>query len=212
MNLKERYYVKCSEVKNKPGTWSSTKVEIFDKEQGDKKIGEYIRNYHGYGERTFFPFELNGKHYAVYSKDYTSTRVMTLPDCKDYCGEERDSWGFCPTEYLVPYSKHYDKYLPFGFISGCVWGDDCSWKIQLLDFSKLEEGVLRRSAEFGYIEMLGKHMLEDAIDVEDCFYEIFEEQDEEDREDPLVYVTASTAYRLKKDKDGFYKNPRKEED
>lgn len=235
--LNKLYITKTSPVKNKPGQWDSTLVEIFraqpnltedDPLEPDYvKIGEYVYNY-SYGA-PFHAFEQDGKHYALYSRDYTATRVMSLPDCKDLGGEERDGFGFCPTGFAVPhfnYSiqkdaeqepppknprhhpddwvvktsgdtygtrylwpddkdprapkekleayktalatfdreiKEWDKRHPwievpfnsqFGFVCGCVWGDDTSWKIQYLDLSRVSEGIITRDDRFGYIELL----------------------------------------------------------
>src|SRR5262249_41440812 len=153
----------------------------------EEQIGEYVRNYPNFFD-TFFPFEKDGKDYALYSTDYTATRVMELPSCRDIGGEEPSSGGFCPVEYYVPtyvdlettYSGSPETpyangkilrsrknkatpedlepvsnvsnwrdaktgeamkfesltraispltFYPFGFIAGCVWGDDSSWKI-----------------------------------------------------------------------------------
>jgi hypothetical protein len=67
-----RFYVKSSEYRypdQKENTWSYTKVEIFDKDQGDIKIGEYLRNYHHKGP--FFPFKrADGQWFALYSETY----------------------------------------------------------------------------------------------------------------------------------------------
>ena len=40
-----------------------------------------------------------------------------------------------------------------GFVAGCVWGDDSSWKIEYLDLRKADEGIIKREARFGYIEL-----------------------------------------------------------
>jgi len=86
------------EISNGPGVIPSCKVGVFC---DDTQIGEYVRNYY-YSPGTFFPFSKDGKWYALYSRDYTATRVMSLPDCKDLGGEEPSSAGFCPAEYYVP--------------------------------------------------------------------------------------------------------------
>ncbi|MHA2066688.1 MAG: hypothetical protein ACXABY_20135 [Candidatus Thorarchaeota archaeon] len=175
------------EVKRGKGYWNTIKIGVF---AGVRKVGEYERNYPSLFH-TFHPFiGQDGKWNALYSPDYTSTRVLSLPDCKELGGEARDGFGFCPTSYFVPfaYLKKSDKeeekaywlevdaswsqdpepwanaktgidsgyklsFAPFGFIAGCTWGDDSSWKIQFLDLSKAHEGIIKRDARFGYIEM-----------------------------------------------------------
>jgi hypothetical protein len=198
------------DVPTKPGCWNYQKIGIFDK---DIQVGEYIRNYsHFY--HTFYSFEQNCKWYALYSKDYTSTRLMSLPDCLDIGGEERNTWGFCPVDYYVPkykiwtvkgltqeelikeripeqnwswvskeqkyklYEEELEDddsveeikndpfiYEPYGFVSGCIWGDDTSWKIQFLDLSEVSKGVLKRDERFGYVEQPSKLRLKESVEL-----------------------------------------------
>lgn len=174
-------------IDNGPGRWDYTRVEIFD---GDEKIGEYIKNY-GSGARTFFPFEQDGKWYALYSRHYTATRVMSLPDCQDLGGEEPDGGGFCPYEYLVPslcvqskddepkpssdnlaeilawHDRHpfVHKYPKWGFISGCQWGSP-GW-VRFVDLSRVSEGVLKVDDRFGFYDTFGGIPLKDAMNF-DC--------------------------------------------
>src|ERR1043165_4999824 len=88
----------------KEGCWQVTIVKIY---QDDKEIGEYQRNYHSFGEKTFHPFEINGKWYAIYSENYTSTSIMSLPDCKKIGGEPEVGHGFCPVDYFIPKFYNY---------------------------------------------------------------------------------------------------------
>ncbi len=191
---KEFYAKEIQEVETQPGCWNTLKIGIFNK--NDEQIGEYDRNYTTLF-KTFYPFQLKDQWYALYSSDYTATRVMTLPDCKDICGEERNGFGFCPTHYYVPdltnedlayeYTKNKEKAKwpigSFGFMAGCVWGDDSSWKIQFLDLRNIPESFVRDD-RFGYICMPGgAKSLKDCIDF-DCF--------EADR--PCVYISAECLY------------------
>jgi hypothetical protein len=41
----------------------------------------------------------------------------------------------------------------FGFVAGCIWGDDSNWKVQYLDLSEVSKGVLVRRESFGYLPM-----------------------------------------------------------
>lgn len=41
----------------------------------------------------------------------------------------------------------------FGFVWGCHWGDEASWKVQYLDLSEIEQGVIRRDDRFGYVKL-----------------------------------------------------------
>ena len=89
-------------IGNGKGCWNYIKVGVFKiDEDKEEQVGEYIRDYSSLYD-TFFYFRMNGKDLALYSKDYTATRVMSLPDCKDLGGEEVSAGGFCPVEYFVP--------------------------------------------------------------------------------------------------------------
>jgi hypothetical protein len=90
--------------------------------------------------------------------------------------EETDDSGapqggeFCPVGFYVPdwWDIHDGLVIPgseywdaddewptgdFGFVWGCRWGDDSDWKVQYLDLSQVQQGVLRREERFGYLEL-----------------------------------------------------------
>lgn len=174
-----KYHVKCTNVPTKPGCWELTKVEIFLKCNnvcGETKLGEYTRGYHSFGERTFYPFTQGGKDFALISKDYTCTSVIELPSCKVIASEESSPHGFCPVEFFVPENHKDPEEDPqgldgqFGFVAGCVWGDDNSWKVQFLDLSAVQGGViLRDKNKLGYLELPPNMTLAEAIDMDDYF-------------------------------------------
>jgi hypothetical protein len=205
-------------IENAPGTWNSIEVGVFRADgERHEQVGAYIRNYPTLF-RTFCAFRVDGRDYALYSGDYTATRVMELPSCRDIGGEERSGGGFCPVDYYVPcyVEREYVRlddtirrhrvnepepcslrpgvntytpldpatgqrtrvekpahpvspllYYPFGFVAGCIWGDDSSWKIQYLDLSRAAQGIIRREERFGYIALPDGLPLKDAIGMED---------------------------------------------
>ena len=51
------------------------------------------------------------------------------------------------------YSGAVKHDLKLGFVMGCVWGDDCSWKLERLDLTEAHNGILKREASFGYLEL-----------------------------------------------------------
>jgi hypothetical protein len=184
-------------IENQPGAWNSLEVGVFE---GEKQIGTYVRNYHVL-YKTFFPFEQKGKWYALVSRDYTATEVMSLPSCEFIGGEKRNKGGFCPVEFYVPnyikltfpdINKKYhggDKkwnyepqidledfgvkdehdasfhHFDFGFVAGCYWGDDWSWKVQHLDLSRAAEGIVARSEKFGYVWLGANCTLADSVNI-----------------------------------------------
>src|SRR5262249_883135 len=97
------YSVKViDKIEYRPGAWNGVRVGVFRVESDvEEQIGEYERNYPNLF-RTFYPFQKEGKDYALYSPDYTVTRVMTLPSCIDIGGEASHTHGFCPVDYYVP--------------------------------------------------------------------------------------------------------------
>lgn len=157
-----RYTTRTTKIDMGKGFWNHLRVEVL---RDSEAVGEYRRSYYALLQ-TFHPFVgVDGQVYALYSRDYTATRVMRLPSCEDVGGEEPASYGFCPAEYYVPTDKDNPHIQGrFGFVSGCEWGDDTSWKIQHLDLSKIAEGILARDDRYGYIEMPEGVMLKECVD------------------------------------------------
>ncbi len=170
------FFVQVEGIETRKECWNTRRIHIFDR--GQNEIGSFERNYPNFGVETFEPFMSGGRWYALYSPHYEKTAVMTLPECELWCEVEGDH--FCPTEHFVPrYYVHefesndkthafvvteedgsdedakFTEYHPFGFVSGCVWGDDSSWKIQYLDLSEIGEKRIEKLAKFGYVEISG---------------------------------------------------------
>lgn len=194
-------------------SWPRQKIEIFHKE---RMIGTFERNYGSYGESTFVPFYQKGSWYALCSPDLEGLSVMKLPECTILGHEESD---FCAVEVFVPryqwevnsinFSrekriKRYEKagkplekeketfYENTAFVSGCVWGDDSSWKIELRDISKAHRGIIKDIPEWGYNE-LPELPLRECIELHGC---------EELTDDPKDSIHASVkvikAFQFKK--------------
>ncbi|MCD9188358.1 MAG: hypothetical protein LUM44_18215 [Pyrinomonadaceae bacterium] len=219
-----------NEIDNGKNYWKYLNIGVFKTENNaEEQVGEYNRNYSSF-YNTFFHFQKDGKDFALYSPDYTGTRIMELPSCKDIGGEEPSAGGFCPTDFFVPAYIEQEiswetigakgkiggnvsnrrlnnpeeedltenieageflyqgtdelckittinrplsplNYYPFGFVAGCIWGDDSSWKIQYLDLSEVEKGILKREERFGYIELSDNVSLKDAISLSGYFEE-----------------------------------------
>lgn len=179
------------------------------------KIGQYERNYPCLYD-TFYPFFLEGKYYALYSRNYTATRIMSLPDCKDLGGEEPHAHGFCPTGYYVPYLenewyKTYQEFLDnteedkvigpmgqFGWVCGCVYGDDSSWKIEFLDLRGAAEGIIVRDDRFGYRELGRNVQLKYSVRIE-AF-----DKDELARGELLIEINSINRYDLRGHRFGIH--------
>lgn len=192
MKINQKYTTTTVSKPSKPGCWDilDVYVHLTDKEGNKTQIGHYERNYTSLFN-TFCPFFQNGREYALFSKEYTATRIMTLPDCKDIGGEESSGNGFCPTDYFVP-GVGRGK---FGFIAGCIWGDDWSWKIQYLDLSKVSKGIVIRDERFGYISLPKNMKLRDAINMEDYFEKgLLKEYPDEDCK--IIEIAHSSIFNL----------------
>lgn len=61
-------------------------------------------------------------------------------------------------EYEKPDVTRSESFSPFkwsswGLVSGCVWGDDSSWKLRWVDLSKIPEKEIKITEKFGYFEL-----------------------------------------------------------
>jgi hypothetical protein len=81
-------------------------------------------------------------------------------------------------------------YSPFGFVAGCVWGDDSTYKIQYLDLSEAEKGIVKRDERFGYIHLPENLSLKDAIDMYDYGW------DEEDESTNYIRINIMQTFDL----------------
>lgn len=128
------YKTKTTEIKSDKGCWSKTLVEIFKEEE---KIGEYVRGYPRHGAATFAPFHLFGRDWALYSQDYQTIELMTLPDCRPVeLTEEskKDIYSYCPIEILVPRYYLWE------------WGDNNENK-DIIDLEEAEEPPQNKGKE-----------------------------------------------------------------
>jgi len=173
---RDKYAIKDSRKANRPGTWDTTIVEVFRRTSSSghlEKICEYERNYSML--QTFEPFRQGSREFALISRDYTKTAVLDLGS-GSVIAEETDEpgapagGGFCPVGFYVPdwWDVNDESVIPgseywdadhewpngeFGFVWGCHWGDDSAWKVQYLDLSRVQQGVVRREERFGYVEL-----------------------------------------------------------
>ncbi len=172
---RDKYAVTALPKPNQSG-WDSTIVEVFRRSSDShnlEKICDYERNYAML--QTFEPFRQGSREFALISRDYTETAVLDLVS-GSVVAEETDDGdgatgaGFCPVGFYVPdwWDVNDGSVIPgserwnadhewptgdFGFVWGCYWGDDTSWKVQYLDLSHVQQGVVRREERFGYLEL-----------------------------------------------------------
>ena len=169
---RDAFIVETALKLNEPGAWDSTLVEVLRRRNSGnfERICGYERN-HGMYE-TFEPFRQGSRELALISRDYTKTAVLDLAS-GEILAEETETVpgnGFCPVGFYVPdwWDVNDDSVIPgseywsaddewptgaFGFVWGCYWGDDTSWKIEYLDLARVQQGVLGRDDRFGYVPL-----------------------------------------------------------
>lgn len=95
------------------------------------------------------PFETQrGKEEQIYLLERDAQDLWNLSD------EETEGLSFSEV-----------RYLPFGFVAGCHWGDDSSWKIQVLDLRN--PYAPQRLDHLGYLELPDRMSLKDAVVIQD---------------------------------------------
>jgi hypothetical protein len=134
-----------------------------------------------------------GCEFTKNSKTHRGRRILRREDGSPVC-TERSIGNINGVEQTVKqcewgeegdFESGWIKFPPdHGFVAGCLWGDDTSWKIQYLDLSRAGEGIIRRDDRFGYIELPESVALRDAIHIEDML------------ENPTVYIAISTEWDL----------------
>lgn len=115
-------------------------TRLVDLDTGEDLGGESKDNV-GYKDH-FCPVEYYVPFYRRVKFDKESEYYLTGEDCFNIDEEEIGEERFGKIEYC-----------DFGFVAGCFWSDDSSWKIQYLDLSRAEEGIISRTEKFGYIEL-----------------------------------------------------------
>ncbi len=161
---RDRYTTRVTRT-SPEGAWTTVHVDVLD---GDRVVAAYDRNHSMYD--TFEPFRQDDREFALIAPHYTATSVLDLATGEIVAGEEPSPDGFCPVGFYVPdwWDIHDGSVQPgslywsgdmewprgdFGFVWGCLWGDDSSWKVQYLDLSRVQQGELVRDERFGYVEL-----------------------------------------------------------
>jgi hypothetical protein len=168
---RDAYTLSFTKRPNREGTWDSTIIDVYRRATATlaaQKVASFVRDYAPL--QTFEPFRRGGREYALVSPDYTRTSVLDLTSGEMVAHEEEGDDAFCPVGFYVPdwWDVNDGSILPgspswsdshewpkgdLAFVWGCVWGDDQSWKLQCIDLTRMEEGILVRDQRFGYLEL-----------------------------------------------------------
>ncbi|MEM7604443.1 MAG: hypothetical protein AAF411_03730 [Myxococcota bacterium] len=165
---RDEFWVEVIELDD-DSSWGALRVDVYRRgHESGETVATYERNYGLLS--TFEPFRQGDRNFALISRNYTATAVLDLDSGKVVAEEPVDVHGFCPVGFYVPdwWDVHDGSIIPgsaywdedtewpvgdFGFVWGCVWGDDSSWKVQHLDLSRVSEGIIRRDSRYGYAEL-----------------------------------------------------------
>jgi hypothetical protein len=174
-------------VTSEPHLWEKVHVDILD---GERIVANYDRNYamlqtfepFRQGDRHFAL--IAPKYTATSVMDLDSGEIIAgeEPDSWGFCPVGfyvPDWWDVHPSERPHVRARHppgepflrpgtlmwRDEYEwpsrgDFGFVWGCIWGDDSSWKLQYLDLSGIQDGVMRREERFGYVKLATSRQLD----------------------------------------------------
>jgi hypothetical protein len=176
---RERYSTRVTTT-SEPHLWTKVRVEIVD---GEHVVATYDRNYgmldtfepFRQGDRNFALIAPDYTASSVISLESGEIIASEEPNSVGFCpvGFYVPDWwdvhpsvrphvleGHPPDEpFLRPgtlsWRNEYEwpSRGDFGFVWGCVWGDDSSWKVQYLDLSDIQQGVIRREERFGYLKL-----------------------------------------------------------
>lgn len=88
------------------------------------------------------------------------------PDSTEFGKYKTDCIGDYPT--VADFHKDTDGVLAtnslmFGFLSGCKWGDDHSFKLRYVDLSKVSDRIITIEERFGYAELPQRMSLRESI-------------------------------------------------
>ena len=168
---RDKYVVKAHPNPNDTGKRGRTVYQVFHRANADcglELICEYSRNYDLL--QTFEPFRQGDREFALISQNYSRTAVLDLLSGEIVAEEGSERGDFCPVGFYVPdwWDVHSGSIVPgcerwtgdyewqkgdFGFVWGCIWGDDSTWKVQHLDLSRIAHGEIVRRERYGYVEL-----------------------------------------------------------
>jgi hypothetical protein len=144
------------------GKWYALYSPIYDRigvmSLPDCKPVDMIDQEHG-----FCPVEIYIPEYQWFLKEKKpEDQLHKYPECnwvwlrKDLEEKEYDPDLFnknMNSDYKYVDVEKETFYEDFAFVSGCFWGDDSSWKIELYDISKAHLGIVKKVPEWGYYEL-----------------------------------------------------------
>jgi hypothetical protein len=177
---RERYSVRVTPRPERKGMVTTVDVHILD---GQRVVASYHRNYDmlrtfepfRQGDRDYALISPNYTATSVIDLQTGEIVASEEPDALGFCPVGfyvPDWWDVHPSRspHVVPGHPEDEPFMrpgtlgwedehewpsrgDFGFVWGCIWGDDSSWKVQYLDLSEIRNGVIRREERFGYLKL-----------------------------------------------------------
>ena len=165
------YYIKTTEIKKGEGYWSYILCEIYKGEEKIGEYTRHYPSYSketfyafSFKGKDYALYSSNYTQIQLMSLP-DCKEIILKEECK------KQMANFCPTELYVPMwantTYEYDGeksniqqwintlkkdkdddydyeygYCHLALATGCVWGDDTSWKLMLIDLRKIDEGEM----------------------------------------------------------------------
>lgn len=117
-------------------------------------------------------------HSYKFSKDEGRGFAMITNGSKNV---ERDT-----KDWASSGDQHNMGNLPMAFVAGCVWGDDSSMKLKVLDLRRIKEGVLEFDESIGYHELPYSYSMSELSEI---IMELDGPEFDLDKFDPLALYT-----------------------
>lgn len=108
----------------------------------------YINTIRGWTEADLKKLNIDKSRWEELKKDRNYRAYLSWKEFKTETNRARDE-----NDKDAEYGDELLYDCKLGLVAGCVWGDDCSWKIQRLDLSSVDKGILTVEESFGYLEL-----------------------------------------------------------
>jgi hypothetical protein len=111
----------------------------------------------------FCPVEFYVPRYKTTSYAHPDGKPYTVEmfDNEYYGDEEMEEYYFMGENEGEGEKYLGETYCEYGFLSGCIWGDDSSMKLRFIDLSNVESKELKVEEKFGYFELPGSLTLKE---------------------------------------------------
>ena len=195
LDIPKYHAVESESIENAPGTWNSKQIDIYESdtkigsyvrmypaygertffpfEQDSKWYALFSASYTQTQLMSLPSCEIIGGEEKVKGEGFCPVEFYIPNYVKLTYKDDDDNPVYYDAEWDIDKEKHAPEkcdvevhHFNFGFVAGCYWGDDWSWKIQHLDLSRASEGIITRSEKYGYVWLGHGLKLKDSVHVD----------------------------------------------